>query len=156
MPDFQFQRDVTHLRETFPPMAKEWNFAKLADSIRIIRDLHGWEAYQTVQRAEQSGTNLSSRTIAAPAAGFLRYVYACSGYFDGGGPLDLFIQTNNVALVQMVAVVNNQRVTIPRPIVLTENDNLNLVASAATGVGNLLLIAALHIDIPEADYIHPV
>lgn len=156
MADFEFQKDITYLRNVFPPMAKDWNINKLQDSVGITRDIYGWEAYARAQRTESAASNTSSRTIAAPAAGFLRLVYACSAYFDGGGPFDLFIQTNNVALVSQAAVANNVRLVIPYRILLTENDNLNVVASAVTGVGNLLLIAVLHIDFPATDHISPV
>lgn len=153
MAEFPFMRDLTYLRRAFPPMREDWNFAALEERIRIGKDLHGWEAYARAERAEVSGVNLSSRTIQPPAAGFLRMVYACSAFFDGGGPFDLFIQTNNVGLVSQTAVPNNQRVTVDRRLVLTENDNLNVTLSAASGVGNLLLLAALFIDIPATDYI---
>lgn len=160
MADFEFQRDLTYLRRTFPPMGEDWNVNQLEHAVRMTRDLYGWEAYSTAERAEVSGTNLSSRTILAPAAGFNRYVYACSAFFDnaGGasGPFDAFIQTNNVALRHVAALAANQRICLLRPIVLTENDNLNIVISAASGVGNLLLIAALFVDVPITDYLHSV
>jgi len=160
MADFPFIRDLTYLRRAFPPMRDDWNFAALAEQIRITQDLHGWEAYDRAERAEVSGTNLSSRTIQPPATGFNRYVYACSAFFDnaGGaaGPFDAFIQSNNVALRHVAALAVNQRICLRRPIVLTENDNLNIVLSAASGVGNLLLIAALFIDVPIGSYVRSV
>jgi len=154
---YEFQRDATSLRRTFPPQGKEWNIHELEHGIRIGRDFHGWTEYRTAVRLETIGTNVSTVTIAAPAAGFLRYVYSCSAFFDGApASLDLRIQTNTVVIAQGLTLGANNWVFLDRPIVLTENDNLNAVTSAAVGAANDLSIQALVIDLRETDYLSPV
>jgi hypothetical protein len=97
-----------------------------------------------------TGTNISSRTITAPAAGTVRYILGAAVYMTGtnNAPYDAWIEVGDRALVGNTGLVNDERMTCG-PFVQVSGENIVARTTAAIGAGTSMFLYVSYIEVPE-------
>ena len=163
----KFLRDLTWLRQAFPPRISPGERHALIDELHDIVmpnvDTLGWSRFKTLEVARASLPNVTNVNInAVPDDEVHLLMYGQVGHDDGAANHTMFLtfvmvdQTGTQRVVQVceaIATSKDYNVHLPRPLILPPNSFFQGRAVSAVGVGVNLEVMGAFIRLPVGEYI---